>query len=92
MVKPFEDVVVKLEKGQVSDPVQTEFGWHVIKLNDVRTAEVPKFDDVKEQLAGDLRQAAVEAKVKELTDAAKVEKKADGIDPAILKNTALIGN
>jgi peptidyl-prolyl cis-trans isomerase C len=92
MVKPFEDAVVNLEKGQVSDPVQTEFGWHIIKLNDVRTATVPKFEDVKEALAGDLRQAAVEAKVKELTDAAKIEKKADGIDPAILKDTALIGN
>ena len=91
MVKPFEDAVMALEKGKLSDPVKSEFGWHIIKLNDVRTAAAPKFEDVKEQLSGDLRQAAVEAKVKELTDAAKIEKKGDGIDPAILKNVSLIG-
>lgn len=91
MVKPFEDAVVKLEKGKTSDPVKSDFGWHIIRLNDVRDAAVPKLEDVKAELEGDLRQKAVEAKVKETTDAAKVEKKADGIDPAILKNPALIG-
>lgn len=91
MVKPFEEAVMKLEKGKLSDPVKSDFGWHIIKLNDVRDAAAPKFEDVKEELAGDLRQKAVEAKVKELTDAAKIERKADGIDPAVLKNVALIG-
>ena len=91
MVKPFEDAVMALEKGKLSDPVKSDFGWHIIKLNDVRTAAAPTFDEVKEQLSGDLRQAAVEAKVKELTDTAKIEKKGDGIDPAILKNVSLIG-
>jgi peptidyl-prolyl cis-trans isomerase C len=91
MVKPFEDAVVALEKGKTSDPVKSDFGWHIIHLNDVRDAAVPKLEDVKAELEGDLRQKAVEAKVKELTDAAKVEKKDDGVDPAILKNLALIG-
>lgn len=90
MVKPFEDAVAAMEKGAISDPVKTDFGWHIIKLNDTRLAAVPAFEEVKEELAGDLRQAAVEAKVKELTDAAKVEKKTEGIDPAVLKNSALI--
>ncbi len=90
MVKPFEDAVAAMEKGAISDPIQTDFGWHIIKLNDTRLAEAPKLEDVKEELAGELRQRAVEAKVKELTDAAKVEKKTEGIDPAVLKNSALI--
>lgn len=90
MVKPFEDAVAGLEKGALSDPVQSDFGWHIIKLNDTRLAEAPKLEDVKEELAGELRQKTVEAKVKELTDAAKVEKKTEGIDPAVLKNSALI--
>ncbi|HQY44290.1 MAG TPA: peptidylprolyl isomerase [Paracoccaceae bacterium] len=90
MVKPFEDAVTGMEKGAVSDPIQTDFGWHIIKLNDTRLAEAPKLEDVKEELAGDLRQKAVEAKVKELTEAAKIEKKTEGIDPAVLKNSALI--
>ncbi len=92
MVKPFEDAVIAMEKDKVSDPVKSDFGWHIIKLNDIRTVETPKLEDVKEELTGDLRQQAVEAKVKELTDAAKVEKRVDGIDPAILKNAALIDN
>ena len=92
MVKPFEDAVLAMESGKISAPVQSDFGWHIIKLNEVRTAAAPKLEDVKDALTGDIRQKAVEAKVKELTDAAKVEKTVDGIDPAILKNTALIEN
>ncbi len=91
MVKPFEQAVVKLKKGEVSGPIQTDFGWHIIKLNDTRVAAAPKFDDVKEELAGDLRQKAVEAEIKSIEDGSKIERKIDGIDPTILKNTALIG-
>lgn len=91
MVKPFEEAVVKLKKGEVSGPIQTDFGWHIIKLNDTRVATAPKFDDVKEELAGDLRQKAVEAEIKSIEDGSKIERKIDGIDPTILKNTALIG-
>ncbi len=90
MVKPFEDAVVAAEAGKIVGPVQTDFGWHLIRLDEVRTAAAPKFEDVQEELTGDLRQKAVEAKVKELTDAAKVEKKSEGIDPALLKNVILI--
>ena len=92
MVKPFEDAVIGMEPGQVSDPVQTEFGWHIIKLNEVRNAEAPKIEDVRDELAGELQGKAVEAKVTELTEAAKIEKMAEGIDPAILKNSTLIDN
>ena len=81
-----------MENGKISAPVQSDFGWHIIRLNEVRTAAAPKLEDVKDALTGDIRQKAVEAKVKALTDAAKVEKTVDGIDPAILKNTALIEN
>jgi len=50
-VKPFSDAMVKLDKGKfTATPVQTQFGWHVIKLDDVREAKVPSFDEVKPQL------------------------------------------
>jgi peptidyl-prolyl cis-trans isomerase C len=50
-VKPFSDAMVKLEKGKfTATPVQTQFGWHVIKLDDTREAKVPSFDEVKPQL------------------------------------------
>lgn len=90
MVKPFEDAVVAMKAGTVSDPIKTDFGWHIIKLEEVRAKAAPKFEEVKDELTGDLRQKAVEDKVKELTDAAKVERKVDGIDPAILKKTELV--
>ena len=92
MVKPFEDAVVAMKPGQVSDPVQTQFGWHIIKLEEIRTASKKTIEDVHDELASELQGSAVEARVKELTDAAKVEKRVEGIDPAILKNAELIDN
>jgi peptidyl-prolyl cis-trans isomerase C len=50
-VKPFSDAMVKLEKGKfTTQPVQTQFGWHVIRLDDVRDAKVPPYEEVKPQL------------------------------------------
>jgi peptidyl-prolyl cis-trans isomerase C len=73
MVPEFETAVKGLEPGQVSDPVQTQFGWHVILLNDKRRKSAPEFDAVREELAGELREKAVGARVVELEDAATVE-------------------
>lgn len=92
MVKPFEDAVMALAVDQVSDPVQTEFGWHVIKLYETRDASVPTLDEAKDELSGDLRQKAVETRVKEVTDTAKVEKMTDGIDPAVIKSDKIFDN
>ena len=50
-VKPFADAMVKLPKGKFTTvPVQTQFGWHVIEVDDIREAKVPAFDEVKPQL------------------------------------------
>ena len=50
-VKPFSDAMVKTDKGKFTpQPVQTQFGWHVIRVDDVRAAKVPSFDEVKPQL------------------------------------------
>ncbi|MEO5700469.1 MAG: peptidylprolyl isomerase [Casimicrobiaceae bacterium] len=50
-VKPFSDAMVKLEKGKFTAvPVQTQFGWHVIRLDDTRDAKIPSFEEVKPQL------------------------------------------
>lgn len=91
MVKPFEDAVVKLQPGQVSDPIQTQFGWHIIKLEETRPAAVPSLDEVKAELTSELQNQAVEAKVKEVTDAAKIDK-VEGIDPKLLRDQNLISN
>ena len=51
-VKPFSDAMVKAEKGKFTpQPVQTQFGWHVLLVEDTRDAKVPSYDEVKPQLA-----------------------------------------
>ncbi len=66
MVKPFSDGVAKLNKGGLtSEPIQTQFGWHVIKLDDVREMKAPPYDKVKDGLQKQLAQRQLE---KMLTD------------------------
>lgn len=50
MVQPFEEALFELEVGEMSPPVQTRFGWHLIKVDEKRTAERPEFEAVKEQV------------------------------------------
>jgi peptidyl-prolyl cis-trans isomerase C len=92
MVKPFEDAVVAMQPGAVAGPIQTQFGWHLIKLIETRPAAVPGIDEVREELAGEIEQKAVEDHVTALVAAAKVDKPGAAIDPATLKDTALIGD
>ena len=92
MVKPFEDAVVALKPGETSGPVQSDFGWHIIRLAEVRDASAPKLDEVRGELVGDLQQQAVETYVTDLTKAADIKKSVEGLDPAILKDKALLGN
>lgn len=90
MVQPFEDAVLVLEPGQVSGPVQTQFGWHIVKLNEVRLAETPTLEDVRPEIEAHLQQTAIEAKLKELTEAAEITRNVEGIDPAVLKDQTLL--
>lgn len=91
MVPPFEAAVVALEPGQVSAPVQTEFGWHVIRLNDSRVQDVPELAEVRDQLVEQVQRAAVEARLAELEAEAEVSRAgAEGIDPGFLSNPTLL--
>jgi len=91
MVEPFETAVIGLEAGQVSDPVQTQFGWHIIKLNETRMADAPALDAVRDELAAEIQEQAVMDRVADVTEQAEVLRKDEGLDPAILKDTAILG-
>jgi peptidyl-prolyl cis-trans isomerase C len=66
-VKPFSDAMIALPKGKfTTTPVQTQFGWHVIEVDDIREAKVPPFDEVKPQLAQRMQGQVVDAYLKEL--------------------------
>lgn len=76
MVKPFADAVQALEKGAYTkDPVQSQFGWHVIKLEDTRPLTPPPFEAVETQLKQFVKQSKFQDYLKELVATAKVEKK-----------------
>jgi peptidyl-prolyl cis-trans isomerase C len=66
-VKPFSDAMVKLPKGKYTTvPVQTQFGWHVIEVDDIRDAKIPSFDEVKPQLTQRLQGQELDQYFKDL--------------------------
>lgn len=83
MVPEFADAAFKLKKGEVTDqPVKTQFGWHVIKLEDRRMAKPPSFEQMRAQLADELAREIVAERMKELKTAARIEVfNADGSKP-----------
>jgi peptidyl-prolyl cis-trans isomerase C len=90
MVKPFEDAVIAAKVGEVTGPVQTDFGWHLILVKETRVAEQPTLDQLREELAAEIEDAAITAKIDELTKAAAVTREGEALDPAVLKNATLI--
>ncbi|MBV1775766.1 peptidylprolyl isomerase [Burkholderiaceae bacterium DAT-1] len=73
-VKEFGEAMTKLQQGQVSAaPVKTQFGYHIIKLEGVRTAEGPKFEEVKPQIQQQLQRAAFEKLITDKKAAAKID-------------------
>jgi peptidyl-prolyl cis-trans isomerase C len=74
MVQPFAETAFKLQPGQVSDPVKTQFGWHVIKVEEKRTRPIPAFDEMKEQVEQYLTRKTQQDLVLALREKAKIER------------------
>ena len=76
MVPEFSEAAFKLDKGQISDPVKTQFGWHVLKVEDTRVKPAPKFEDVKPQIENYVARKAQAELVTKLRAEAKIERMA----------------
>ncbi len=91
MVQPFQDAVAQMQPGSISDPVKTQFGWHVIKLDETRVKDAPGLDEVRAEIEETLRQKAIEARITELQEAGTVDRKAgDALDPEVLNQIDLL--
>lgn len=91
MVAPFETAVMSMAAGDVSDPVQTQFGWHVIKLNEVREIPVPPLSEVQGEVEDIVRREAVESALETILEGVEVDRSgSDGIDPVLLRDISLL--
>jgi peptidyl-prolyl cis-trans isomerase C len=73
-VAPFSQAMVKLDKGKFTEtPVQSQFGWHVIRLDDTRSTQFPPFEQVKQQIVNGLQQQEVQKFIADLRARAKIE-------------------
>ena len=90
MVPPFEKAVLVLKVGEISDPIQTQYGWHIIKLVDVREKAIPTLDEARSEIEQALRQEDVKIEIQSLTSKTKVIRSEISIDPSIIRNTELI--
>ena len=73
MVPEFSEAAFKLKEGEISDPVKTQFGWHIIKVEGVRTKSFPPFEQIREQAARYVSQKAESDAITQLHSAAKIE-------------------
>jgi peptidyl-prolyl cis-trans isomerase C len=91
MVKPFEDAVFSLEVGAISPPVSTQFGWHVLTLNDSRLKRPPAIEEVRQELVQELQQSAIEDVVAELTEGADIVRPdISMVSPEVLSDAGLV--
>ena len=73
-VKPFADALVRLKKGEYTkEPVQSQYGWHVIRLDDVRDMKTPSFEEAKLQVQQRLQNQLIEKTITDLRASAKIE-------------------
>jgi peptidyl-prolyl cis-trans isomerase C len=97
MVPEFEQAVVALAdggaNGAISPPVQSQFGWHVVRLNETRPKTPATLDEMRPEIEDQLRGEAIQARLDELTAAATIVRpEAGAFDPAIITNLDLLGN
>lgn len=92
MVPEFADAAFAMDPGAISDPVQTPFGWHLIKMEEKRDRPAPPLDDVRGEIINALSESASNAVVGELRNAAKIEMLTDAVSPAAIRADDLLAD
>lgn len=91
MVPAFEAAVVEMEVGDVSAPVQTQFGWHIVTLNETRETALPSIDDLRAEISEEIQQQQLLSLVADLTEAADITLPEEGaFDYAIIRELELL--
>ena len=90
MVPEFSTALMVLSDGDISQPVQTKFGWHLIKLNKTREKKIPEFQEIKAQLVQNLRQKKINDYLKSLTENSEISFVGKNINPNEITNIKLL--
>ena len=90
MVPEFSTALMVLSEGDISQPVQTKFGWHLIKLNKTREKKIPEFKEIKAQLVQNLRQKKINDYLKSLTENSEINFVGININPNEITNIKLL--
>ena len=90
MVPEFSTALMVLSEGDVSQPVQTKFGWHLIKLNETREKKIPDLKEVEAQLIQNLRQKKINDYLKSLTENSEINFLGENINPNEITNIQLL--
>tara|TARA_Y100000739_G_scaffold219201_1_gene217420 strand:- start:3227 stop:4066 length:840 start_codon:yes stop_codon:yes gene_type:complete len=90
MVPAFEKAVIGLVVGEVSDPIQTQFGWHVIKLLEVRQKPIPSLEDVRSEIESSLKDERLRLEIQKLAAKTKIVRSEISINPSIIRNIELL--
>ena len=90
MVKAFEEAVKVLDVGEISGPVQSQFGWHVILLEGKRDRPIPPLEDARQEIEQFIAGKAIETVLLELTTGAEIERLDESIDPGVVRNLEIL--
>ena len=90
MVKAFEEAVKGLDVGEISGPVQSQFGWHVILLEGKRDRPIPPLEDTRQEIEQFIAGKAIESVLLELTTGAEIERLDESIDPEVVRNLEIL--
>lgn len=90
MVPEFDTAVQEMDVNAIAGPLQTQFGWHVIKLNDTRTTEAPSVDEIRDRLAQEVQNTRITAAIEAKRTEAEVTMPENPVDPEALNDPTIL--